>query len=717
MNVTRRKLISAVRPHWLAAMALSAATMFAQDIDPASDVNVHPFLDGPGTGFRLAFSDEFNANTLNTNKWNYRTGTRLDGVNLPANVAVSNAQLHIFGRNETNVVGTNTYRFTCGGVITKPALGYGYYEIQALLNSSSLPGWHQSFWNLALNEVDGFEIPSYAPGRVGLNLHYYPGGVHYGYGINGSGNAYNYILPAGQDSSQATHVYGWEYTPTGVNWFVDGVKVMTSTFPGPLAPAPAWITSLAWNEGNAGIVAPSDMRVDYFRYFTNSTGYGDTFPPGVTTLADITNAVFGGAWNVDPYALNFDGQTDTRATTNNAGVATWSPNLTNGGNYEVLVWNPTYFQNRSSAVIAGARAAVFTVSAADGGHVAQPVDQLYGGQKWLSLGTFPFNSGTNGSVRLVATNTGSLAVLRAGGVVFRRITNAPAAPTDLSATAGSTGVSLAWTVPAGWSAIIVKRATVSGGPYTVVAAGVTNRDGCTDTTAALGLKYFYVVAATNNLGVSANSMEVSATMDNAIITDNADVDGVTLTGAWTASSGVAGFYGPDYLYAAPGATTASARFTPSLPHTNSYQVYLRWAAFANRATNTPVDVHYDGGSRTLAVNQTINGGIWNWLGTFPFQAGTNGSVSVRGVSSGYAIADAVRWVEGVSTDPLVFTTSISNNLLTLGWPPDHIGWRLQVQTNSLGGNWSDVSGAAATNYFSASLNRTPQAVFYRLVYP
>ena len=717
MRLKLPKLISAGRPLLVATIFLSAVKMYAQDLDPASDVNVHPFLDAPGTSFRLAFSDEFNTNSLNTNKWNYRKGTRLDGLNLPANVAVSNAQLHIFGRNETNVVGATTYNFTCGGIITKQSLGYGYYEIQALLNRSNLPGWHQSFWNIALNEVDGFEISSYAPGKVGLNLHYYPGGVHYGYGINNSGSAYNYILPAGLDSSQASHIYGWEYTPTGVNWFVDGVKVMASTFPGPLAPAPAWITSLAWNEGNAGIVGPSDMRVEYFRYFTNSTGYGDTFPQGVTTLVDVTNAFFGGAWNVDPYALNFDGQNDTRATTNFASITTWSPNLTNGGNYEVLVWNPTCFQNRGSAVISGASAAVFTVSAADGGHVAQPIDQIYGGQKWLSLGTFPFNPGTNGSVRLGATNTGGIALFRAGAAVFRRITNAPAAPTGLSATAGNSGVSLGWNVPAGWSAIIVKRATTSGGPYSVVAAGVTNRDGFTDTTVASGLKYFYVVAATNDQGVSGNSMEVSATMDNAIIKDNADADGITLAGTWTASSGATGFFGEDYLYAAPGATSASARFTPTLLHTDNYQVYLRWAAFANRATNTPVDVNYDGGSRTLAVNQTTNGGIWNWLGSFPFKAGTNGSVSVRGVSSGYAIADAVRWVEGVSTDPVIFTTSMASNVLTLGWPPDHIGWRLQVQTNSLGTNWSDVFGGAATNFFSASLNRTPKAVFYRLVYP
>jgi len=717
MNAPNSKFILHSRFFAAVASFFLAAKCFGQNIDPASDPNVHPFLDAPGTSFRLAFSDEFSSNGLNTNKWNYRTGTRLDGLNLPANVAVTNAQLHIYGRNETNVVGATTYNFTCGGIITKQSLGYGYYEIQARLNSSSLPGWHQSFWNIALNEVDGFEIPSYAPSRVGLNLHYYPGGAHYGYGINGAGGAQNFILPAGQDSSQTNHIYGWEYTPTGVNWFVDGVKVLSSTYPGPLASAPTWITSVAWNEGGAGIVAPSDMKVDYFRYFTNSVDYGDTFPAGTTTLVDITNAASAGAWSVDPYARNFNGQNTTRTSTNNGDFTTWSPNVTNAGSYEVLAWNPTYFQNRSSTVISGARAAVFTVNAADGAHTAQPVDQLYGRQKWITLGTFQFNAGTNGNARLAVTNSSSTSIFRAGAVVFRRITNAPAAPTALTATAGNAAIALTWTVPVGWSSIIVKRATTSGGPYSVIATGITNRDGYTDNTVALGLTFFYVVAATNNLGVSSNSIEASATTDNAIIKDNGDADGITLAGTWTASTGVAGFYGDNYLYASPGATDASARFTPTLPHTNSYQVYLRWTAFANRATNTPVDMNYAGGSRTLAVNQATNGGTWNWLGTFPFNAGTNGSVTVRGVASGYAIADAVRWVEGVSTDPVSVTPGVAGNALTLGWPPDHIGWRLQVQTNSLGTNWTDVSGAAATNFFSTNINRTTKAVFYRLVYP
>jgi len=59
--------------------------------------------------------------------------------------------------------------------------------------------------------------------------------------------------------------------------------------------------------------------------------------------------------------------------------------------------------------------------------------------------------------------------------------------------------------------------------------------------------------------------------------------------------------------------------------------------------------------------------------------------------------------------------------LNLSWPTDHLGWVLQVQTNSLviglSTNWVDVTGSAATNSVSLPLDVTQPAVFYRLRLP
>ncbi len=75
----------------------------------------------------------------------------------------------------------------------------------------------------------------------------------------------------------------------------------------------------------------------------------------------------------------------------------------------------------------------------------------------------------------------------------------------------------------------------------------------------------------------------------------------------------------------------------------------------------------------------------------------------------------------VATNPTNITVQVAGNNLTLSWPGDHTGWRLQVQTNSLvqglGTNWFDVAGANATNQMSIPINSTDGSVFYRLSYP
>jgi hypothetical protein len=55
--------------------------------------------------------------------------------------------------------------------------------------------------------------------------------------------------------------------------------------------------------------------------------------------------------------------------------------------------------------------------------------------------------------------------------------------------------------------------------------------------------------------------------------------------------------------------------------------------------------------------------------------------------------------------------------IQLSWPPDHIGWRLEAQTNGLGTNWGTVSGSSATNRISFLPNTTGGDVFFRLSYP
>jgi hypothetical protein len=82
------------------------------------------------------------------------------------------------------------------------------------------------------------------------------------------------------------------------------------------------------------------------------------------------------------------------------------------------------------------------------------------------------------------------------------------APTNLSATATSSRVDLAWTPVAGATSYLIRRSTVSGGPYTVV--GNSLSASFTDTSILNGTVYFYTVTASNGLATSSASVEQSA---------------------------------------------------------------------------------------------------------------------------------------------------------------------------------------------------------------
>jgi cellulose 1,4-beta-cellobiosidase len=85
----------------------------------------------------------------------------------------------------------------------------------------------------------------------------------------------------------------------------------------------------------------------------------------------------------------------------------------------------------------------------------------------------------------------------------------PPTPTGVTATPGNARVTLAWNASSTATAYRVKRATVSGGPYTTittVAALSYANTGLTN-----GTTYYYVVSAINSSGESANSTEVSGT--------------------------------------------------------------------------------------------------------------------------------------------------------------------------------------------------------------
>jgi hypothetical protein len=104
-----------------------------------------------------------------------------------------------------------------------------------------------------------------------------------------------------------------------------------------------------------------------------------------------------------------------------------------------------------------------------------------------------------------------------------------------------------------------------------------------------------------------------------------------------------------------------------------------------------------------------------WDESFSSVTGANWSVTL-----GAQQAKLFRLGQTMVT-PANITDALDRGKLTLYWPADHTGWRLQTQTGSLstglGTNWLDVSGSRRTNSWMVSIDQSELPVFFRLAWP
>lgn len=122
--------------------------------------------------------------------------------------------------------------------------------------------------------------------------------------------------------------------------------------------------------------------------------------------------------------------------------------------------------------------------------------------------------------------------------------------------------------------------------------------------------------------------------------DNLDPE-FSATSGWTASNTIVGYYGTNYLVSAAGTGSNKARWSLNVD-AGRYEVYARWASYSNRASNAPYTINYIGGSEIVRVNQQINGGQWNLLGTYEIDSSSY--VELSNDANSWVIADAVKIV-------------------------------------------------------------------------
>lgn len=203
-----------------------------------------------------------------------------------------------------------------------------------------------------------------------------------------------------------------------------------------------------------------------------------------------------------------------------------------------------------------------------------------------------------------------------------------------------------------------------------------------------------------------------------IIVDNPQA---TFAGTWYTGTSATDKYGSDYRYAYAGTGTATATFAATIPQAGTWTVSEWHSAGTNRATNARYRIDYAGGSTTVQVNQTVNGGRWNSLGSYTFAAGTPYNVVIDDVFSGtVVIADAIKWsyvVQPPAAPSGLSATAVSSSQIDLSWTDNASNERNYVVARATvaGGPYTDIAtlGVNVTSYSDTGLS--PGTTYYYVV--
>lgn len=189
----------------------------------------------------------------------------------------------------------------------------------------------------------------------------------------------------------------------------------------------------------------------------------------------------------------------------------------------------------------------------------------------------------------------------------------------------------------------VDGSSALGGDYDNWSSNEPNNSGATEDCAMMMSTWYDVDCARTD--IPAFVCEHLAAPEEVIV-DNTD-PGFTASGSWVPSSSPSGFWGSNYFYRNTSKTAEDpGAWYASLANSN-YDVYARWTSASNRPTVANYRIWFDGGDTVVPVNQTLNGGSWQKLGTWPMVSTYGKRVELSNLFDGPAkmvIADAVRFV-------------------------------------------------------------------------
>lgn len=309
-------------------------------------------------------------------------------------------------------------------------------------------------------------------------------------------------------------------------------------------------------------------------------------------------------------------------------------------------WEPMKKSGNSYTYIGlwGGVGANINTSAYDSGAEWYPESSINGASS-LSVGTqvvftFVSSDGNKGTLS-VSANTGG------GGS-----TSKPNTPTGVTATAGSSYITVTWNSISGADNYNVYRSTSASGTYSFVSTAYSTT--YTDYNVNAGTTYYYKVTAENSAGESSKSSYASAKIASSGGGDNPGGGG-------------------------GGGTTNYEPCPPSVTCSGSSSVTIKWTASTGYGCGTPTSYDVKRMNRITGQAETLKSGTTStsYTDSQPFPGiNTYGVTAINsyGSGSGTAISSAIgiaapTFYDGISADSHVVNIDIKGLNVPEDWKP------------------------------------------------
>ena len=361
-----------------------------------------------------------------------------------------------------------------------------------------------------------------------------------------------------------------------------------------------------------------------------ATAFCQIASAGEEIIIDNKDAQFKGSWtrstgSTQKYKEDYRFFSSTDAAEPNA-TAEFRPRILDAGRYDVDIWY-TSGENRSTT-------APVMISCRSGTQTFK-VDERRDGGKWVNVAkNQEFDLGTSGYIT-IGNNTGAT-----GAVVV-------ADAIRLTQVGGEAG-------------FIVSLSPATGGTISKDPNRNSFSPGSSVQLTAVGDDGYVFNGWTGDANGMANPLMLTVDRDKTIgatfiqggVGVIMEYDEAIYFGDWALGEKKVGKpHGDGFRWISGGkgkANKATATFTPTLPRTGSYDVYVWFTPGSNRSEGAPFEINGKNGKQIVKVNEKTGGNDWVLLATAQeFDAGKSGSVRVMNdveETSAVVVADAVAFV-------------------------------------------------------------------------